>query len=140
MRWVDALKEWNGTKSGTWCIPRKGSEQYKEVRAIMDKSKEKAKKIDEAPAPVKEAKKPSTWELPHLAGNNTKGMSELRQQLEKDRLAMLAKKRGPKVAKKKTAPDFEVEVESPKKMSLVEQERAEARQRQAVRDFFAKKK
>lgn len=105
MRWVDALKEWNNSKSGTWCIPRKGSEQYKAVRAIMDKSKEKAKKIDEAPAPVKEAKK-----------------------------------RGTKGAKKGPAPDFEVEVEEPKKMSLVEQERAEARQRQAVRDFFAKKK
>lgn len=100
MRWVDALKEWNSSKSGTWCIPRKGSEQYKAVRAIMDKDKPKEKPASKK-IPTKELKKSS--------------------------------KKGP-------VPDFVVEVEEPPKMSLVEQERAEARQRQALRDFFAKKK
>lgn len=39
MKWVEALKVWNGKKGGTWCIPRKGSAEYDEVRAIMDRSK-----------------------------------------------------------------------------------------------------
>jgi hypothetical protein len=108
MRWIDALKEWNG-KSGTWCIPRKGSPQHKEIRAIMDKGKEKAKNTIESFAQMKQAPKKSS-------------------------------KKGPKIAPKGPAPDFIEEVEPPKKLSLVEQERAEAKQRQAMRDFFAKKK
>ena len=36
MKWIDALKEWNAThNSGSWCIPRKGSDAYNQVRAIM---------------------------------------------------------------------------------------------------------
>jgi hypothetical protein len=34
MRWVDALKEWN-KGSPTWCIARKGTKAYDEVKAIM---------------------------------------------------------------------------------------------------------
>lgn len=75
MRWIDALKVWNGQKSnGTWCIPKKGTESYNEVKAIikanapsskrhpMDKairlpiSAEKAKKIvEQMKASAKEA-------------------------------------------------------------------------------------
>jgi hypothetical protein len=34
MRWVDALKIYNQGKGG-WCIPRKGTKEYDEVRKIM---------------------------------------------------------------------------------------------------------
>lgn len=34
MNWLQALKLWNGTK-GSWCIPRRGSPEYFEVRALM---------------------------------------------------------------------------------------------------------
>ena len=32
--WMTALKEWNA-KSGTWCVPRKGSLAYAEVLKLM---------------------------------------------------------------------------------------------------------
>ena len=36
MKWVEALKAWNASSnSGTWCIPRKGSPEYQEVRELM---------------------------------------------------------------------------------------------------------
>ena len=47
MRWVDALKEWN-KGSPTWCIARKGTKAYDEVKAIMA-----GKKIEAAEAPKK---------------------------------------------------------------------------------------
>jgi len=47
MRWVDALKEWN-KGSPTWCIVRKGTKAYDEVKAIMA-----GKKIEAAEAPKK---------------------------------------------------------------------------------------
>lgn len=34
MKWVDALKIWNSGKD-KWCVPRKNSTEYEEVRAIM---------------------------------------------------------------------------------------------------------
>lgn len=42
--WRDALKAWNGKRSGQWCVPRKGTPEYTEVRAIMAASAPKAKK------------------------------------------------------------------------------------------------
>ena len=35
LTWIQALKKWN-EKSETWCIPRKGSKQYDEVKALMN--------------------------------------------------------------------------------------------------------
>ena len=56
MRWIDALREWN-TGSGKWCIPKKGTEAYDAVRALMGEKEPKAKapKAEKAP---KEAKAP----------------------------------------------------------------------------------
>lgn len=34
MNWVQALKEWNTGKT-KWCVPRKGSPEYDEVRELM---------------------------------------------------------------------------------------------------------
>lgn len=50
MRWVDALKEWNKS-SPTWCIPRKGTKAYDEVKAIMA-----GNKIEASAEPKAEAK------------------------------------------------------------------------------------
>ena len=34
--WMTALKRWNGGREGqAWCIPKKGTPEYKEVRALM---------------------------------------------------------------------------------------------------------
>lgn len=62
MRWVDALKQWNAG-SGKWCIPRKGTEEYDAVRAIMGPKAEKAPKAPKelkgkAEKAPKEAKAP----------------------------------------------------------------------------------
>lgn len=34
--WLAALKEWNTRKGGCWCIPRKGTAEYEQVKEIMD--------------------------------------------------------------------------------------------------------
>ena len=48
MKWIEALKEWNKDK-GTWCIPRKGSPEYDQVRALMGPAKTEDKKGLPAP-------------------------------------------------------------------------------------------
>jgi len=40
--WVVALKEFNKNKS-IWCIPKKGTKEYNEVRKIMDNMDTKKK-------------------------------------------------------------------------------------------------
>ena len=37
--WITALKEWNAKAPGTWCVPRKGSSAYDEVREIFARLK-----------------------------------------------------------------------------------------------------
>jgi hypothetical protein len=34
-KWIRALREWNARREGAWCIPRRGTDGYNEVRAIM---------------------------------------------------------------------------------------------------------
>jgi len=58
MRWVDALKLYNQGKGG-WCIPRKGTKEYDEVRKIMGGSKpapptDKAMRAESKPKHLKE--------------------------------------------------------------------------------------
>jgi hypothetical protein len=33
--WITALKAWNTKKGGSWCVPRKGTKEYDEVKAMM---------------------------------------------------------------------------------------------------------
>lgn len=35
MKWIDALKAWNAKHGGKYVIPRKGTKEYDEVRAMM---------------------------------------------------------------------------------------------------------
>ena len=48
LTWIQALKKWN-SKNTCWCVPRKGTEQYNEVMALMkeDPPKKKVKKPEE---------------------------------------------------------------------------------------------
>ena len=43
---MQALKKWNSESSGTWCVPRKGSNEHAQVKALMagEEKKEKPKK------------------------------------------------------------------------------------------------
>jgi hypothetical protein len=71
--WIDALKQFN-MGQGAWCIPRKGTEDYKKVRAIMDggvdaKAAKKAVKIEVkhdkmAAAEIKKASTPLSEKMP----------------------------------------------------------------------------
>lgn len=50
--WIIALKKWNEGKE-TWCLPRKGSKAYDEVRALMPEKKLKASaEPEKAPEPA----------------------------------------------------------------------------------------
>ena len=44
---MQALKKWNEQGSGTWCVPRKDSQGYNEVKALMagEEKKEKPKNL-----------------------------------------------------------------------------------------------
>lgn len=36
-KWITALKKWNASRSNEkWCVPKKGTAEYQEVRKIMD--------------------------------------------------------------------------------------------------------
>ena len=37
MTWFEALKKWNTEKGGKWTIPKKGSKEYMEIKAIYNK-------------------------------------------------------------------------------------------------------
>lgn len=41
--WIEALKKWNNTtnKGKAYCIPKKGSKEYDEVRKLMKSPKKK---------------------------------------------------------------------------------------------------
>ena len=63
-----SLKKWNSNKS-TWCLPKKGSAEYNEVRKIMDENKKpktevksKSKAQDKPKAQVKPKEKPKVEE------------------------------------------------------------------------------
>ena len=70
MRWVDALKEWN-KGSPTWCIARKGTKAYEEVKAIMA-----GKKIEAVAEPKAEEK-------PMAQGINMREVTKERKQMAK---------------------------------------------------------
>lgn len=54
--WITALKKWNTSKGGPWCVPRKGTKEYDEVRKIMDGVKPK-KVVKSKPVVKKEVVK-----------------------------------------------------------------------------------
>lgn len=49
MNWIQALKKWNSqdNKTGSWCVPRKGSSDHAKVKSYMT-GKAQAKEDDEA--------------------------------------------------------------------------------------------
>lgn len=59
--WMKALKEFNTSKGGSWCIPKKDSEEYLEVKKIMESytkqpTPEKASEVKTAPKRTKKTK------------------------------------------------------------------------------------
>ena len=48
--WIIALKKWNTGKE-TWCLPRKGSKAYDEVRELMPKKLKESAPPEKAPEP-----------------------------------------------------------------------------------------
>jgi hypothetical protein len=48
MKWVEALKVWNKSKGGKWSIPKKGTKQYDEVRALMAGKQRGGRRIPDA--------------------------------------------------------------------------------------------
>lgn len=68
MRWIEALKLWNAKHNpGKWCVARKGSPEYDQVKAIMT-GKEEQKEEQKAEKPLsrkakKEAQKKADDEL-----------------------------------------------------------------------------
>jgi len=66
--WIDALKVWNKDKP-SWCLPRKGSAEYDEVKRIMETKKSlKTPIAKKAPAPkkimIKKKKAPAPKKAP----------------------------------------------------------------------------
>lgn len=65
--WIIALKKWNTGKE-TWCLPKKGSKAYDEVRALMPEKKLKASAPPEkAPEPAPAMSEPSKSKGPKIA-------------------------------------------------------------------------
>lgn len=73
--WIDALKEYNKNK-GQWCLPKKGSKEYDEVKKIMDRNKKPKKSVIE---PKKEKPKKSLIEM-MKEFNNKYNLSEIKKQ------------------------------------------------------------
>jgi len=55
MTWKEALKKWNELRSnkgtGAYCMPRKGTKEYNQVKKIQDTMQKKKEKIEEAKKP-----------------------------------------------------------------------------------------
>ena len=56
LTWIQALKKWNESNDGTWCVPRKGSQAYEEVKAIMTGEEKKKETKEKKVKPKKEKK------------------------------------------------------------------------------------
>ena len=62
MKWMEALKEWNKTQP-KWKIPKKDTEAYKQVKALMDgKAKKATKKKPTKKSKAKKTEKVETFE------------------------------------------------------------------------------
>ncbi len=62
MKWMDALKMWNSQRE-KWTIPKKGTDGYKECRALMDGEKpdlKPSKKASKKASKKKSSKKSET--------------------------------------------------------------------------------
>ena len=83
--WIDALKQFNFER-GAWSIPRKGSDDYVKVRALMaDKAGKDAKKVEasakkaESPKMIKEHER-----LTKVLEQGAKGGKDVKKVLAKE--------------------------------------------------------
>jgi hypothetical protein len=61
MKWIEALRMWNSSQS-KWSIPKKGTDDYKEVRALMDGVKPDLKPTKKKTPKKSKAKKADDFE------------------------------------------------------------------------------
>jgi hypothetical protein len=93
MSWIDALKQWNRKRSGRWCIPKKGTREYDEVRALMGGMKGGGKlKGGLTPRELAEAKRKaaSAARLEAEKKEHERRMTMMRESAEKERKATSA--------------------------------------------------
>jgi len=83
--WMSALKEYNSDKE-RWCIPKKGTPQYDEVKALMPKpsAKKAAAKAAAKPAAKKAAAKPAAKAAPKAKSAAKRPLSEWQQFVKKN--------------------------------------------------------
>jgi hypothetical protein len=94
--WITALKKWNEGKE-TWCLPKKGSKAYDEVRALMPEKKLKASaEPEKAPAPAPAMPAPSKSKGPRIAPKKP-----IRGDVEPPAPPAPSKSKGPRIAPKK---------------------------------------
>jgi hypothetical protein len=86
MRWVEALKIWNGKRGGLWCVPKKGTPEHAEVKKIMGPTKAEMRKAEKekAKAPKEEETQFQIEEGPEVSAAEVKAEAR-RQRLEKGR-------------------------------------------------------
>ena len=112
MRWVDALKIWNGQRSGAWCVPRKGSPEHAEVKKIMEGEKSETK----AGKPIK-AEEPKKEEPPKKKfKTNKQKLEEIKGRLDTATKKEKVKKFLEKVLEARKAKKTEPEPQNPKVM------------------------
>ena len=46
--WIEALKQWNAKKGGKYVIPKKGTKEHDEVKAMMGKKEDPEPKKEKA--------------------------------------------------------------------------------------------
>jgi hypothetical protein len=75
MRWIEGLKIWNAKKGGAWCVPRKGSPEHAEVKAIMANAPAKAKVDKLAEMEIAEAQKVTKKVKPRISEKGKQAMA-----------------------------------------------------------------
>jgi hypothetical protein len=85
MRWIEALKKWN-MGSAKWCIPKKGSAEYDEVKEIMGEKKESAPKMKKPAVAPPKMKKPAVappkMKKPAVAPSKKKTIKSMAEELD----------------------------------------------------------
>lgn len=86
--WMVALKAWNAQQPGAWCVPKKDTPEYNQVRALMAAAAPKdAPKAAPKAAPKPRAKKPAAAPTEPAAPESSasrKGKSKAKPALKVD--------------------------------------------------------
>ena len=117
--WIEALKEYNASK-GMWCLPKKGSEEYKEVMAIVSRKKA-GKQAKEEPAKKKETSEDRVEKRAKVRAFLEKAILKRREKKEKERLRAESKASRERVMAKIAA--YKAQKEADKGAKIVKEEK-----------------